>query len=691
MKTSAIAERFKDRFWMGDAEFADLKPEPRHRVEVIMEAMRNAADSHARVGAAVQAFGEAMGWPYKTARRWWDDILAEGWRGALDTRKTKRGESEIGKRHEFVAFWKSLCDHNHGSMLSAWDELKMLWSAEKFIPGYPEFNGHPPKDTRTGLPKSWSYENLRIYAPSKPERDLAHKGPKAFAAKMTTLRFSRVGMRCGQVYQFDDVWHNLKVFHGTSLVRPLELGANDVFSTRRILSGLTPRALDENNVHKGLTSRSMLNLTLAVLMDIGYCKDGVTLIVEHKTASLSEKVIQRLYDVSRGKIRVSMSGIADKPAMLGWWAGEGGGNPRMKGMLESLHGYYQRRMGLLPQQTGGNSRIDKPEALAAQEKYAEKLAKEFSIFTPEQIKAFYSLLRLEGMQWAQFSNLVHKFYTLIDSRRDHDLEGWEKAGLVRSQWRLNTKTNDWNDYGDLAVMEDVEFNAVKAVIDSNPKALLRPIRMSPIEVWDDGSKDLTRLPRWTMHQIMGDEGGRELKIRNGRFEFDDMDIDPDGLCYAGTVDDPTGHRVTLREGESYLAYVNPISAGTMYVCDASGRYMGASLRIERAPRVDREQVQAAIEESAKRINAQSGPWRVRNAGEAVRHQDSVQYNECLAAAAKALKAGDIVDDAALVVADKTPVTAGDRKAALQPAGGVEDDAEQFSSEFISGMFGKQEE
>lgn len=685
MKLNVLAKQLPE-FLIDDPEFALCNPHERNRAEMYVEAMRSACTCNHRIGDAVAQFAQALGIPIKTGRRWWDRIARQGWKGALDTRKSQRAKSEIGKRLEFLAFWKSLIDQHNGSIRAAWFDLVTFYRAGNSINGYQDYSGRPPANARTGLPIGWTYENLLQWAPGKDERILAHQGQKAFRARVTALWTTRVGMQVGQCYQFDDVWHDNKVFYGAKLVRVVELGAIDVFSSRRVMWGLAPRIRDERDVEQALKERYMLNLTMSILMEMGYCKEGCTLIVEHRTAALSEKVEEGLYNASRGKIRVERSGIANKAAMLGWWAGEGGGNPRIKALLESLHGYYHNRLGLLPVQTGDNSRLNKPEILAAQDQYADKLAKEFEGLGPEATQAMLGLYRLPALTWHQFAGFLNSFYTVVDSRREHKLEGWDKAGLVKSQWRLSTGSSDWHDADELSVLADAQYNAVKGILDTNPGQLMRPMRCSPMEVWTAGQRSLARLPRWLMHQVLGDDNGRELSIRVGRFDFEDAEIDPDGLRYAGMVEDPEGHRIMLKEGETYLCYCNPISAGTLNVYEASGRYLGAALRIERAPRVDREAMRNAIEQDAMRQNAQMVQWRARNSGEATGHQDLLQHNALITRVSRALRSGEIKDDTALVATESgAMLTDGDRAAALDQAHTVEMDP-QFTPEFITDVF-----
>ncbi len=644
MKLATVAAKIPCHC-LADPEFAALDIETRSRAELVLESMRQAVRSSGNIGEAVKAFGAALGWPEKTARRWWDKIVRHGWRGALDERSVRKTDSDIGRRPLFIAFFRSLCELHNRSCAAAWNDLVMLYRAGNPIDGYPECNGRPPATARTGLPAGWTYSNLMRFAPDEQNLLLSRVGRKALQGQTTALWTTRVGMRCGQVYQFDDVWHDHKVFFGTQLVRPLELGCIDLFSTRRVLFGLAPRVQEDDESMRGLRESHMLYLVMSLLTDIGFDPEGCTLIVEHGTAAIREDIERRLFDASRKRIRVERSGIQNKPAVLGWWAGEGGGNPRMKGCLESLHGYYHNRLGLLPAQTGGNSRTDKPENLAAIEKYSAKLARELDGFRPDQVKKLLGLLRLPALTLHQFHMLAHEFYTAIDSRTQHALEGWDRAGLVRAQWRLDERSEEWYDADRLSDLDERQMAAVQALLDSNP-ALMRPQRLSPLRVWTEQQSRLTRTPAHVWPQILGPDRAREVTLRDRRLEFADQNIDPDGLRFSNVAMDSWGQQVLLREGEKYLCYVSPYNPRQLMVCDGKLRYVGTCVRIERAPRVDRNAILAAIGKEAQRNTDAMADYRARHAGEADAHQEMLRHN-------------DLVLDVAAAMRDSQPVTADD--------------------------------
>jgi hypothetical protein len=316
----------------------------------------------------------------------------------------------------------------------------------------------------------------------------------------------------------------------------------------------------------------------------------------------------------------------------------------MKATLESLHGYYHNRLGMLPAQTGGNSRVDKPENLAALDKYVGQLGRELDKFAPDQVNALLGLLRLPALTFGQFHGLLDRYYQVIDSRDRHEIEGWDKAGLVRSQWRFARHSEDWRDAGELATMPEAQYAMVRSVLDVDP-LLMRAHRMSPMEVWAEGQRKLRRIQPWTIHQLLRPEDAREVTVRSHRIEFADQELDPDGLRFEGAAVDPQGRKVLLSEGETYQAFINPLSPRIAIIVDA-GQYVGMSLRIERAVRTSREEVFRAIGADAQRQQEHMLGYQTRNAGEATEHQEMLEHNRLVLAGAAAARVGASVGDAA---------------------------------------------
>lgn len=623
--------------WVGDHEFAVQTRAVQERVNLMIVAMHDALGESQSVREAVERLATRLGCSRGTAQRWWNRVLNQGWRGAIDARKLKAVDLDLQNRPVFVQFWKALCERHNRSCRAAWQDLCMLWRTGHEIEGYPECAGRPAAYGKTGLPRGWTYGNLMRFAPEDTELVIARQGGKAFRSMVTNFLTTRVGMQCGMAYQFDDVWHDHKTFFGKSLVRPLELGCIDVFSTRRVLFGLAPRIRNERDAAENLKERHMLWLVLALLTETGYSPEQCALIVEHRTAAIPEWFEQKLSDLSRGVIRVERSGIQDKPALLGWWSGEGGGNPRMKAALESLHGFYHNRLGLLPAQTGSNSRLDEPEESVAIQKYADQIARQLGHLPPDRCEAMLAQLNLPALTFHQFHKVLHDFYTVIDARREHALEGWERAGLVRAQFRLTEASQEWQDAEALIRMPDSQRAAVRAWIDSNA-ALMRSVKLSPLEVWGEGRSGLKRMPRFAIPQILGDKFAREITCRGHRIEFTDAEIDPDPIRYEGAVTDVSGHKMILNDGDSYRVYVNPLAPDVLYVCGAGDRYLGCATRILKAPRIDREAVLQAVGKDAARINMHMAGYRARHAGEADAHQQMLEHNRRVLAGERSAEA-----------------------------------------------------
>jgi hypothetical protein len=152
--------------------------------------------------------------------------------------------------------------------------------------------------------------------------------------------------------------------------------------------------------------------------------------------------------------------------------------------------------------------------------------------------------------------------------------------------------------------------------------------MSPLEVWTRQSQGLKRLRSYMLPQLFGgrDELAREVKVRSHYIEFQDAEIDPDTIKFEGAVKDVTDHKVLLREGETYRAFINPLAAGLLHICDAAGRYLGAALRVHKVSRVNREDVYRAIGMEAGRQTERMLGYRTRHAGDVTEHQEMLAHN-----------------------------------------------------------------
>jgi len=142
-----------------------------------------------------------------------------------------------------------------------------------------------------------------------------------------------------------------------------------------------------------------------------------------------------------------------------------------------------------------------------------------------------------------------------------------------------------------------------------------------------------------VHQVLPAALAREVTVRNHRIEFEDQEIDPDGLRYGAAVSDTQGRHVILREGERFAAYINPLSPAQAHLTDAQGRYVGSALRVARAPRADRDAVMRAIGAEAQRQTERMMAYRDRHAGEAVQHAEMLERNRLVLEIAEAVQGG----------------------------------------------------
>lgn len=498
----------------------------------------------------------------------------------------------------FVEHWRSLCLQNGRKCKPAHRNLIAQWRAGRPIPGYRQT---PLAEPGTGIPAGWSYANLMstVNRTTKYERAAARVGRAAAAAYRPKVLSTRVGLRVGEFYQFDDMWHDFKVHvpGQRGARRILSLHALDTFSANLFASGHKPTMYNEETGRmEQLKEKEMLFLLAHVLGNIGYLGEGCTLIAEHGTAAISEDVERLLYDLSDRRIRVERSGMEGRPVTRGMFAGRGKGNFRFKAALESLHNLIHNETADLmafPGQTGSNSRLNSPDDLHGREKYYERLLKVMDRLPEERAAA----IKLPFLDYRQAVALVEQLYDAINNRADHKLEGWEKAGLVTGEWRMGPG-EIWKPQGELLALPDLRRSAIEAYLESSDD-LSRVRRMTPAEAWMKGQAGLARLPEHTLPQIFGPSLGSERTVGSDHLiSFQDRDLDDEPVHFGPYLIDEYGERL-LRPGEKFLAYCNPIAPDTLQLCQASGGYAGKAMRVQRVCRGDAEGMQQASGRAAR--------------------------------------------------------------------------------------------
>lgn len=584
-------------------ELMRLPSAERERVERWCELL---ATVERPITPALERVAHMMGVSFKTARRKYDLWRHGGqsWQALADGRSRALGGGEIAE--ETLGWFAEYVVANGRKIRPAWRAAVRDYRAGAPVPGL------PAGCDRRFLPAGWSYENVsRRLNMSRFELTAARQGRAAASAHGPHVLTTRVGLAVGQRLQFDDMWHDFMVVRvgSTRPMRLLQLSAFDVFSACQFARGLKPRIEDPDTGKRlNLRESDMLFLTVHVLTDYGYHPDGCVIVVEHGTAALSEDLERRLWDLSGGKIRVVRSGIQRGAAFAGQYDISTGGNFRLKAGLESLHNLIHNETANLltfPGQTGANSRTNLPAELAGRQKHHALLMKVWEIMPP----SVREQLVLPFVEERAACHFVEEAMELINRRTDHDLEGWEEAGLTTVDYQVP----------DLGIITGPKMLAMSSEQRAAVQGIATPVarRLSPREVFDGGRGQLVRFRQEQAARLLYGKQSVEVTVRNGLLVFRNQHVAPGELRYVA-------HHWS--DGDKFAVVVNPFSPGIAHLFNAAGAWVGTAEAWGRVPMHDTEALErqmgrrAHIERQRLQAVAQAGrPLTQRRLAEAVQN------------------------------------------------------------------------
>lgn len=483
-------------------------------------------------------------------------------------------------------------------------------------------------------PEGWTYGRLQEACGLTPfEKSSSRTGSSAARDYILPVLTTRVGLHPGQYYQFDDKWHDIEVnFEGQPRgIRPLEFACYDVFSARKVAYGLRPRVLNaETGKHENLNEREMRFLVAHLVTDVGFYKDGCTLLTEHGTAAIRKAMQERLTRLTKGIVRVESSGILGEQVHAGLWPGKGGGNYRLKAMMESRHGLDHNELASLPAQTG-KDRDSRPEQMYGLSAYNADLIKAMGQLPEERRSLLWSPL----LNFTQYANIVGEIYERLDDRKWHTLEGWEQLEFIVPYFCLGDRSN-WFPMSSLDAMPAEQRAAIRAFLSCNP-ACVETRRLSPRQVWSAGTKDLVRLPGHFLPDILEWEDGFTTRTElNGTIQFSDRYLGPGIHIFHAAVITPAGYQQALAPGREYQVHITPYATDKLYVSDIESRtILGVAPRYDRAPRFDMDAVH--------RLQGAQNHHRAELAADIKgRHQDSAETRAALVAHNAAIMADEAV-------------------------------------------------
>jgi len=543
-----------------------ISAQPR-KVEAIAQA---AADFNARALAA--------GWQVLSAgnmrKKYYDWKKSNQDPASLIDGRHMAGRSKSrASSSQFVAYLALLATRHQRCSTSAILELFDRWAKGESIPGYEGANH------RVGLPlpKGWSISNLLRRMPDKRTLCLHRQGARASAGMLAQVYSTRAGLwPCSHV-QFDDVWLDFYINGYSSdgrpqLGRPLQLGANDYYTGKRLCWGTKLRASNTDGSKVGLNSDEMAYILVDYLCNVGYSPRGTVLVVENGTASISKALEVKILELSGGLVRVDRSGINGRLQATPH-AGRGVGNPRHKASLESWHNLMHNRLDDFAL-SSGHDRTE-PEVLHGQLRLASQEIKALAKLSPEQA----AMLKTSAPTMQDLAERLAQSIGAINARTNHDLEGWRNCGFEVDKYKFTAKS-EWID---ASSMELDELVVARGLAAANPERYGRR-KMSPQEAWEASTSiPENKLIRFNAAQavmLMGTHAKFSLSVSGGSFKLASTKLHHSEMLYETRVISPEGYMKELPYGAEYYGIFNPFGEG-LIVLDERERVLGYANLISR--------------------------------------------------------------------------------------------------------------
>lgn len=636
------------------AEFAALPQAARDEYHRWRDALLPVLEARrGGVGGAIARAAHRLGERPKTVRGRLDRWRKGGfrWMDLIDGRSLRRDCSLVPPG--VVRWIAAEAAGNQRKTAPAIRRFCALWAARDpriaAVPGLEDFPNWPE------LPPGCSPRNLARIAPAPEDLAIPRRGRQAAKLYLPQRITTRVGLRVGQFYAIDDQEHDVKiVMPGVQRkhLRPLSLDASDLLTGCCFAHLHKPALYDEiEEAKKKIRKRDTVWLVAMILTSHGYRSDeaGTTIITEAGTGALPAAFKRRLADALG--VRVDEGRSDRRAALPGQLRGPARGNPRHKALHESIYNLLRNECGDIAGQTGMNPDMA-PEDGEARDRETRALLLASSVLPPDRA----ALLRFGYLTWDQWLVVIEERWRRLNAITEHSLEGWEKLGFVREEFRLGDG-EPWRAVSSIGALPPAGQEAIAAALRGAP-SLLRSRRMSRGEAWDSRRHELTALPHWRLGEILPEDFAVERTLSDRRwFEFEDADLGPGDHVYEGRITTPEGRPELLRRGERYNVFANPLDPQNLLVCDGRFRVLGVAPRVERACRCDAEAAQRAhrrvsrdfaeaaapfVEAGAKRARAETERLR-HNAGVLDLSRPKTEAERRIAERVKGVTAADIDD------------------------------------------------
>lgn len=581
----------------------------------------------------LEGLAAAAGCGYAMARVLWERYKKCGWRGLCDGRSLPRvGLVEGGARSlRFRAYVQKVAEANQLSTQRAIEHIQdsFRYAQPGTIPGFETWQ---PCGKEGALPPGVSATSLRGII-RKHELANIRQGLKSNHATLPMVLTTRAGVRPGTVYEFDDMWHDhLVLVPGQKTpVRVLEFGCLDVASGCRIHWGFCPRIIRDDGTKQGLTSRMFVLFLAYVLRYIGYdAEQGVTLVVEHATASVDKRLKELLEGAGVG-IRIRTSGIVGTVQKgMGGYLGAVGGNPRGKTHLEASHAALHKINAFIPGQTG-KDRQHQQESTLGRIREAEWAIRYTNALRAAGRGDLAEAVQMPFLTLREFADLLTLNYTAWNARTDHHLEGWDarhvkEISLADGVWESREKylaDTDGKGYRELPA-------PILALIAAQPERM-RLRRMSPTEVWTNERGKMRKIPMGLYIDMIKDETicGHKLRVRHQQLQLQDKLVCADPLIYRAVCYTPDARMEYLQEGEEYHCVANPFDLAHLVIVDNAGRILGMCPQLTRASVADEDAIHHQTGKVAAMKAALLADQRARWAGDTARELAKHEANAAL--------------------------------------------------------------
>lgn len=621
-------------------EFFRLTTRNQARVRKLMEifaAIDSAASKKAGLAMAV-AIGEGeRGYSVQRIEAMYYDWKKSGdWRVGINW--AYEGTSTKSVPDAFVVFLQAQVDKRTRKMQQGLKLVRDMWRKGADIPGYGTWRqwwarenpGLTPPAYCPGFPDGWTLRNLRRYLDASKFRRIAQTIGRTAAKSHRSRQIStRKGLWRMSHVMWDDMEHN---FFVNSLAekqagRPLELFSHDLYTARKVRYGFRIKTAKEDGSLNKLTEKMMRMIVAATFYLDGYSPRGTVCCAEHGTAAIRDWMEKLLWEISGGLITTARSGFNGDPAHLGQYPGIRRGNPNFKASLESSNNLFQNVLDHLPGQTGKDL-AHRPEGLHGLLDYNAELIAASQVMPPE----IAANLQYPILTDRQLHDVLQHYYAYIENDTDHELEGWEDCGHVVQELELAGR---WITQQDLLALPPAQHDMAMLLL-SQGHIRTRPRQMSRREAWDRDTTGLIRIPGYGVCAILGDDLSEERKVRESVFEFEDSEVGPGVHTYHCVVETLDGHRLELKEGETYQTFVNPFAIGQLFVRDARGRYIGVADRVQASCRADRKSIERGMAAAAKREGELLKPLRDRQVAAVKERAERSRHNADLIEQAEGL-------------------------------------------------------